>query len=369
MGGGGEHLDYIKIITSPYILGPLAFLAWVISLTLIMRVVYARLRSAAGRTSSDVDDILIGALRVPVLLLIVVSGALIMVRILPLPSGWDHWLSIIIKVAIILAGVIFADGIVRALLSRASSRVTYLKSSPGVIHTAVRGIIVLLAILIGLDTIGVSITPLIASLGVGSLAVALALQSPLANFFAGIQIAADKPVEVGQYIKLDSGEEGYVTKIGWRSTTIRALPNNLIVVPNSKIMDAIITNFYLPERALSILVQVGVHYGSDLEHVERVTVEVARDVLQNVEGGKKDFEPFIRYHTFGDSSINFTVILRAEEFVSGYAIKHEFIKRLHKRYKEEGIVIPFPIRTLDVNKNDLLLLRGQPPAGGSRQGG
>ena len=266
-------------------------------------------------------------------------------------------------------GVIFADAIVRAALKRASSRVDYLKSSPGVVHTAVRGLIVLLAILIGLDTVGVSITPLIASLGVGSLAVALALQSPLANFFAGIQIAADKPVEIGQYIKLDSGEEGYVTRIGWRSTTIRGLPNNLIVIPNSKMMDAIITNFYLPEKALSILVQVGVSYASDLEQVERVTIDVARGVLQEVEGGKKDFEPFIRYHTFDSSSINFTVILRAEEFVSGYVLKHEFIKRLHRRYREEGIVIPFPIRTLDVKRDDLLLLRGGPPPDGGSQGG
>jgi small-conductance mechanosensitive channel len=190
---------------------------------------------------------------------------------------------------------------------------------------------------------------------VGSLAVALALQSPLANFFAGIQILADKPVQIGQYIRLSSGEEGYVSKIGWRSTTIRALPNNLIVIPNSKMMDAIITNYDLPAKDLSILIQVGVHYDSDLEHVERVTCQVAKEVVQEVAGGKKDFDPFIRYHTFGESSINFTVILRAEEFVNGYLLKHEFVKRLHRRYKQEGITIPFPIRTLDIPKHEQLL--------------
>jgi small-conductance mechanosensitive channel len=350
-------------------MGPLVFIVWVVCLTVVMRVIYSRLRRLAGRTATDIDDILIGALRVPTLIVILVSGAYIMVRILPLSDRWNQGLEIATKVAIIISGVIFADAIVRAALRRASSRVDYLKSSPGVVHTAVRGVIVLLAILIGLDTVGVSITPLIASLGVGSLAVALALQSPLANFFAGIQIAADKPVEIGQYIKLDTGEEGYVTRIGWRSTTIRALPNNLIVIPNSKIMDAIITNFYLPEKSLSILVQVGVSYASDLEHVERVTIEVAREVLQQVEGGKKDFEPFIRYHTFDSSSINFTVILRAEEFVNGYLLKHEFIKRLHRRYREEGIVIPFPLRTLDIKREDLLLLRDGPPPGRGSQGG
>jgi small-conductance mechanosensitive channel len=362
-------MDLLHSLRSPYIVGPLVFVAWVVGLSLVLRVIYGRLRRVAARTSNQIDDILINAMRIPLLLLILVSGAYILVSILPLASRWDKWLDGIVKVSVIIAGVIFADATVRALLSRASSRVEYLKSSPGVVHTAIRGLIVLLAILVGLDSMGVSITPLIASLGVGSLAVALALQSPLANFFAGIQIAADKPIEVGQYVQLDTGEAGYVTRVGWRSTTIRALPNNLIVVPNSKIMNAIITNYYLPEKALSILVEVGVHYSSDLEQVERVTVEVARDVLQTVEGGKKDFEPFIRYHTFGDSSIGFTVILRAEEFVNGYLIKHEFIKRLHERYRREGIVIPFPIRTLDISKDDLLLLSGGDAARRSGQGG
>ena len=334
-----------------------------------MRLVYSRLRHIARKTSTEIDDILINALRLPVLIIILVSGALILVRILPVSEQWNTWLGIAIMVAVIVAGVLFADGLISAGLRRASSKVDYLRTSAGVAQTAVRGIIILLAILIALDTVGVSITPLIASLGVGSLAVALALQPPLANFFAGVQIVADKPIEVGQYIRLDTGEEGYVTHIGWRSTTIRALPNNLIVVPNSRIMEAIITNYYRPEKEMSVLIQVGVSYGSDLEHVERVTIEVGKSVLADIEGGKRDFEPFIRYHTFGDSSINFTVILRVEEFVNNYLIKHEFMKRLHRRYKEEGIVIPFPIRTLDMKKDDLLLLRGEAPKGGSGQGG
>lgn len=349
-------------LNSPWFIGPVVFVAWTIVLTLIMRMIYGRIHGLTGRTATDIDDVVVGALRAPVLIIILVTGGLILSRILPLSAEWDRGLSLGVKIAVILAGVLFVDALVKGLLWRYSRKADYLKTSSGIVQTAVRGVIILVALLIVLDTAGVSVTPLIASLGVGSLAVALALQSPLANFFAGIQILADKPIEVGHYIKLDSGEEGYVAKIGWRSTTIRALPNNMIVIPNSKIMDAIITNYYLPERELSILVQVGVHYSSDLEHVERVTCEVAKQVLQEVEGGKKEFEPFIRYHTFGDSSINFTVILRAQEFVNGYLIKHEFIKRLQRRYQQEGIVIPFPIRTLDISREDLLLLGQGPPS-------
>lgn len=356
--------DFLSSVASPWVTGSLVFIIWVVGLTILMRIIYGRVHTLAERTTTDIDDIILGALRAPVILIILVTGGLIASRILPLSAEWDRGLDIGVKIAIIVAGVLFVDGLVKALLRRASRKAVYLKSSSGIIQTAVRGVIALIAIIIVLDMAGVSITPLVASLGVGSLAVALALQSPLANFFAGIQMLADKPIEVGHYISLESGEAGYVTKIGWRSTTIRALPNNLIVIPNSKLMDTIITNYYLPERELSILIQVGVHYDSDLEHVERVVCEVAKQVLQEVEGGKKDFNPFIRYHTFGDFSINFTVILRAQEFVNGYLLKHEFVKRLHRRFKAEGIIIPFPIRTLDIPREDLLLLKKDIPSQG-----
>jgi small-conductance mechanosensitive channel len=347
----------LERLSNPWVVGSAVFLGWIIVLTVIVRIGYWRLRKFAQSTRTDIDDVLIGALRAPVLIVVLVTGVVIVARILPLSVEWEGVLDLGVKIAVILAGVLFVDAIVKAFLWRYSRKADYLKSSSGIVQTAVRALIILIALLIVLDTAGVSITPLLASLGLGSLAVALALQSPLANFFAGIQILADKPIELGQYIQLDSGAEGYVTRIGWRSTTIRALRNNLIVIPNSKIMDAIITNYYLPERELSIVIQLGVHYDSDLEQVERVTCEVAREVLEAVEGGKKGFEPFIRYHTFDDSSINFSVILRAEEFINGYVVKHEFVKRLHRRYKQEGIVIPFPIRTLDINREDLLLLK------------
>jgi small-conductance mechanosensitive channel len=84
--------------------------------------------------------------------------------------------------------------------------------------------------------------------------------------------------------------------------------------------------------------------------VEKVTIDVAKETLEQVPGGIKDFQPFIRFHTFDASSINFTVILRAREFVDNYLIKHEFIKRLQRRYAREGIVIPYPIRAVNYSQ-------------------
>ncbi len=216
----------------------------------------------------------------------------------------------------------------------------------------VKIVIILLGALLILNHLGISITPILTTLGIGGLAVALALQDTLSNLFAGMYIALDNQVKVGDYIKLDSGEEGYVEDIGWRVTKIRQLPNNMVLIPNSKLAQAKITNYELPSSDLAVLVQVGVHYDSDLEKVERVTCEVGKEVMQTVSGGVPDFEPFIRYHTFGDFSINFTVILRAKTFVDRYLVTHEFIKRLHKRYKEEGIVIPFPITAINYTQEN-----------------
>lgn len=207
-------------------------------------------------------------------------------------------------------------------------------------------LIAILGLLVILNGLGLSITPMLTALGVGGLAVALALQEPLANFFAGLFITLAGQIRVGDYVKLDSGQEGYVIDFSWRSTRLRMLANNLVVVPNAKLAQAIVVNHHLPSQDLAVLVEVGVDYASDLAHVERVVVDVGRDVMRGVPGGVSGFEPFIRYHTFGDSSVNFTVILRGKEFVDQYLIKHEFVKRLHSRFHHEGIVIPFPIRTI-----------------------
>jgi small-conductance mechanosensitive channel len=203
-----------------------------------------------------------------------------------------------------------------------------------------------LGVLVVLNGLGLSITPMLTALGVGGLAVALALQEPLANFFAGLFLTLAGQIRVGDYVRLDGGQEGYVIDFSWRSTRLRMLANNLVIVPNAKLAQAIVVNHHLPSHDLAVLVEVGVDYDSDLAHVERIVVEVGRAVMKDVPGGVPEFDPFIRYHTFGDSSINFTVILRGREFVDQYLIKHEFIKRLHARFDREGIVIPFPIRTV-----------------------
>jgi small-conductance mechanosensitive channel len=313
-------------------------------------LLFRKLHKWAKRTKSRLDDLIIQAVRVPSLLWCVVVGLYIGVGISNLPANTIQYIVKILNCFVILSVTItfvtLAAGIFNFVLKERKTALP----APGISQTLVKSIIIIMGGLILLSSLGISITPLLTALGVGGLAVALALQDTLSNLFSGIHILADKPVRVGDYVKLDSGEEGYVTDIGWRTTKIRMLPNNIISVPNAKLAQSIITNYYFPEQELSVLVDVGVHYDSDLEFVEKVTLDVAKEVMQEVEGGVPEFTPFIRYHTFGDSSINFTVVLRAEEFLDHYRVKHEFIKRLHAKYKEVGIEIPFPIRTVYMRK-------------------
>jgi small-conductance mechanosensitive channel len=164
-----------------------------------------------------------------------------------------------------------------------------------------------------------------------------------------VQLISTQPIRVCDFVKLQSGEEGYVTEIGWRATRLRMQPNNLVIVPNSRLADSVIINYDLPNGELAALVQVGVGYESDLSQVERVTLEVAADIQKTVAGAVREFEPIIRYHSFESSSINFTVIMRASHFVDQHLMKHEFIKRLHARYNQEGIVFSSPARTVEIS--------------------
>jgi small-conductance mechanosensitive channel len=197
-----------------------------------------------------------------------------------------------------------------------------------------------LGALVLLQTLGISITPVLGALGVGGIAVALALQDTLSNLFSGLHLIASRQLRPGDFIQLDSGEEGYVTDVTWRNTTIRELADNMIIVPNSQLAASRVRNYCQPNTELAVPIEVGVDYSCPLEKVERVTTEVAREVMEGVPGGVPSFEPLVRYHRFGDSSVDFTVTLRAKGFTDQELIKHEFIKRLHERYEREGIEIP-----------------------------
>ncbi|HKA33834.1 MAG TPA: mechanosensitive ion channel family protein, partial [Candidatus Binatia bacterium] len=279
--------------------------------------------------------------------LLIVLTLLIIADAAPLPPKAQAALHQLLSTLGLLIAIVLA--IKGALLLLRTTETRYgLGNIRGPLEIVIKIVMVAVGAMLLLDNLGVSLTPILTTLGIGSLAVAIGLQDTLGNFFAGLYLKVDRPIDIGHYIKLQSGEEGYVVRIGWRSTRIRMLPNNMVIVPNNKLVQDNITNYHLPDRELIVPITVGVAYDSDLEKVEHVTAEVAKEVMQTVSGGVRDFAPEIRYHAFGQSSVDFTVALRAREFIDAAALKHEFIKRLHARYAREGIAMPFPTRTVYV---------------------
>lgn len=316
------------------------------------KIILAQLKKIVARTKWESDEVVIVALRGMPILWFVIAGIYGAILSVPMSPSLLTPLQKILLVVVILSVTLVLAKVATGFINLYARRAEGVLPSTSIFANLAKLLVFVIGILIILQSLGISITPILTALGVGGLAVALALQDTLSNLFSGLHILASRQVKPGDYVKLDTGEEGYVTDITWRNTTITALPNNRIIVPNSKLASAVITNYHPPAKEMGLLVQVGVSYGSDLAKVEKVTIEVAKEVMREVQGGVPEFEPFIRYHTFADSSINFTMILRAREFVDQYLVKHEFIKRLHERYKDEGVEIPFPIRTVYMRKGE-----------------
>lgn len=343
-------LSRLMSVALPGALALVGLLAGVV----LERTLLARLARVAARSRTSADDLVVAGLRGPVSLWCALLGLYIGLDVTTLPPALGRVVEravvtlLILSMTWTLARV--AGDLVRHRARAAGEGAEGGGALPSanLITNLARAAVVLLGGLVILETLGISITPLITALGVGGLAVGLALQDTLANLFAGIHILLSRQLRPGDFVRLSSGEEGYVQDVTWRYTTIRQLPNNLTIVPNAKLASAVTANFSLPDPAQAVLVEVGVSYASDLRHVERVTVEVGESVMREVAGGVPEFTPFIRYHTFGDSSIQFTVILRGQDYVAQYLIKHEFIARLHERYRAERIDIPFPMRTVQL---------------------
>lgn len=328
------------------------YLAWILFCWVLVRYFDRAAGRLIRRTETLVDDILWREARLPAWLALVVLGFFALSRSGGLPARIAPQAERFAELAIVFILIYF---IARLLLGLARLAAETNRGLNNIIPTISRlaGLAVWgSGLLILMDLFGISVTPVLASLGIAGLAVGLALQDTLSNFFAGIYLSVNQPVRLGDYVEIEGGLKGYVSAVGWRESRIRTLANNTIIVPNSKLSQSIVTNYHLPQAEMACLVQVGVSYDSDLEQVERATVATAKEVLKKTAGGVADFEPFIRYHTFADFSINFTVILRVAEFTDQYLVTHEFIKALQRRYKQEGINIPYPIRDVNIRQND-----------------
>lgn len=301
----------------------------------------------AGRTQTQVDDIILNSFRVPSVYWCIAIGLYIGIAVSGLSEKYVFYISKTIHIIIILSITIAVANLSGRIFRNYVQKSELPIPTTGLAYGILKGTILVIGFLIILSVLGISITPLITALGVGGLAVALALQDTLSNLFAGIHILVEKSIRVGDFIKLDTGQEGYVDDITWRTTRIRMLPNNMVIIPNSKLSQSIVTNYYLPEKRMSLLIPIGVSYSSDPDKVERMLTEEAKKAVGEIPGLLGEPEPFVRFIPgFGESSLDFTLICQVQEFTDQYPVQHELRKRIFRRFKEEGVEIPFPHRTV-----------------------
>ncbi|MDZ7288659.1 MAG: mechanosensitive ion channel family protein [candidate division KSB1 bacterium] len=311
------------------------------------RFLFRSLRQWAAKTQTRTDDILVQAFSGPFMIWVLILGLHLATQTSDLPDRITGLIGKSLLILWVISLTLVASRLVANLVKHFGNEMQGALPVTSLTQNLARIGVMTIGMLILLNQLGVSITPILTALGVGGLAVALALQDTLSNLFAGFYISLAGNIRPGDYIKLDSGEEGYVTDITWRSTTIRALPNNLIIVPNAKLAQAIVTNYYLPEKRMSLQLPISVSYDNDPDEIERILIEEAKKGAQDIPGLLAEPAPLVRFIPgFGDSSLNFTLICQVAEFTDQYLAQHELRKRIFKRFREEGIEIPFPIRTV-----------------------
>ena len=313
----------------------------------VRRIFFSALRSWMRRTPSRAAQAVHDALRGPTHIWNLILAMHFAIQSSALPLHFTDRAPEVLQVLFIASLTMMFMRIAGELVRQLGDQIPGSTPATTLTQNLAQVVVVGLGVLVALRVIGIEITPLLTALGVGGLAVALALQDTLSNLFGGIYVSMAGQVRLGDYIKLNTSEEGYVTDIGWRSTIIRTLGGNMIIVPNAKLAQAIVTNYYLPQKAMGISLQVGVGYASDIDLVERVLLEIGKQAASEVPGMLADPAPSVMLDPgFGAWSLNFQLGFQIAEFSNQASVRNELRKRILRRFREEGIEIPFPTRTV-----------------------
>lgn len=331
---------------------PVSFVLCGFLLGLIIEwMIIKTIQKLAKGTTWKWDDVLAKAFSHAFIYWSILAGCFSAILYSPIDPEIEKFIFKLLTALATLVGIIVAARIARGLVQLATTE--YGGPLPGgsLLPNTARILIVVIGVIFILPDLGIEITPAIGALGIGGLAAALAFRDTLENLFAGFQMLATSKVRPGNFIELSSGEIGYVTDINWRETTIRDFSNNLVIIPNAKVSQSVVTNYNLPMEDIYVELTCGVGYDSDLDKVEDVVKEEGRRIYREVYDEDLENDPSFFYLGFGDSAIEFKTKILVKQFGDRMKVQHPLIKALHKRFKKEGIVIPFPMRTVQIENN------------------
>lgn len=307
----------------------------------------------AGKTKTDLDDKIIEKLKMPLQFFATISAIYIAIQysfpgsvLLGAPAGTIYIIVIYLLLAVAVSRVtdIFLVWYGREIVPNTSSKLDdevfpFLRNIIKIAIYAIFSVFIL-------EQLGIAIAPLLAGLGIAGLAVGLALQDTLSNFFAGIHILTDKPFKEGDFISLDNGFSGTIDTIGWRSSRIKTLDNNHVIIPNGKLSQSVITNYYSPDQKAQVVAEIGVSYDSDIDSVERVIIGALKIVQSRNEYFSKTDEPWARFDKFGDYSLIFKYGYFVTKFDKRFAILKDLNRELLYSFRKNGVEVPFPVYTI-----------------------
>lgn len=248
----------------------------------------------------------------------------------PLSNRGEILLSRIARIALIVSVTILVSRLVVNYLQVVSRREDGSLPAISIIQNLIRVVIFIVGALTIFRTLGISVTPVLTALGVGGLAVALALQDTLSNLFAGIYIIASRQINRGDYVKLSTGEEGYINDIAWRVTSVYTTSGNMIVIPNAKLAQSTLTNFHRPQRAFSASASITFAFDSDIVRAEQIMVETAESVRVSRLPDVKSLTEF-QYGGVVDTGVILTVSLKTEEQRDIALFRNEFYRQVIPR--------------------------------------
>jgi small-conductance mechanosensitive channel len=285
-------------------------------------------------------SILIDALDAGVLFWMTALGVHIALQVSKLPQNisrlLDQALLVLVCGSVTIVAMRFTGNSVLRLSRGPGQQI----GSGTLFATVSQALIAALGALFTLSALGIEVTPLLTALGVGGLAVALALQPPLANLFSGLQLVASRQIRPGDYIALPSGQEGFVEDINWRSISIRESANNLVVVPNTILAQEVFINYRLPEPRVTARVQLRVAYGSDLAFVEQLALEAVERIYQEANDVSASHEASVRVVEFGDTTVNLVVSFFVKRVIDQERAKSEFLRRFYELITKHNIGSP-----------------------------
>jgi len=343
-------MDALADKLSFYLETPWILSLGIFTLSLILTVVIRWslrfiLRTVAQMTKTDVDDILIRAAKNVVTYAVPVIGLMAALTPLALQSVIPQRMLFTLLAVLLMRGAINLVGDLSEWLETTAAKRNVSTLDEGLLpllRKTLKTIIAVIGVLIILGKWGIQIGPMVGALGIGGLAIAMALNSSLSNIFAGIQLILDRSINVGDKVKLESGDLGIVLDIGLRSTRLQTYDNEVISLPNSQLANAQVKNFTKPDATIRVTVDFGVAYGSKIAEVKKVVL----DAIKQLDDIMLEPEPQVLFLNMNDFSLDMSARVWVDDYSKQFEKRLEMTELVYNTLNESGIEIPFPTRTV-----------------------